>query len=821
MLNYDDFHHTLTNNFMFLDVVLPLPLRQPYTYIVTKEESKIIKPGTRVIVPFGKRKKYTAVSLLVHNNCPQAYEPKQIEGILDESPILTPIQISFLKWISDYYITPLGIVLKAALPSTMFLQSETEVTVNKYLNSNNILSKKAKQILYSLKPGETYSIKALQKNYSSKNIFPVIKELNEKNFLIISEEIYEKYKSKKIYVLSLNKKIKSVDKVLISLKNKHHQYLTLSNFLKETNPVMLSKFKKLKDVSESSISTLIKKEILVKNTLDIERVSAKKTSDIKVYSLSVEQNNAYKSIKNHWKNKNVVLLHGVTGSGKTEIYMKLIKDVIKSGKQVLYLVPEISLTTQLTSRLRKFFGTTMAVYHSRYTKNERTEIWYKVISNDTKTKLVVGARSAVFLPFVKLGLVIVDEPHERSYKQYDAAPRYNARDCAIFLSKLNGSKVLLGTATPNVESYLNAENEKYGLTTLSKRYQNAKLPDISFVNLKTAYKNQQMHGFLSYELINSIEFALNKSKQIILFQNRRGYSSYVECNNCGSVPKCDRCDVSFTYHSENNQLKCHYCGNNKKFNNICEACGSIGQSNHGLGTQQLEEEIKILFPKAKVKRMDLDTTRNKNSHQNIINSFAQKKVDILIGTQMIAKGLDFNNVTLVGVISADSFLNFPDFRSNERTFQILTQVSGRAGRNGDASKVLIQTFNPSHTVLKNIGDNDYLSFYENEINQRKQFFYPPYSRLIKIELKCKNMSTLSDASKWIKKGIDQRFTHVLGPVSPIVPRIRSFYLMNIIIKVSPKKSLKKSKFILLDLIKSFEKISIFKPVIINIDIDPN
>ena len=500
--------------------------------------------------------------------------------------------------------------------------------------------------------------------------------------------------------------------------------------------------------------------------------------------------------------------------------MHLINQQLAKAKQVLFLVPEIGLTTQLMQRLHTYFGKQLEVYHSRYSPQERTETWNKVLANKQEARLILGARSAVLLPFQNLGLVVVDESHEMSYKQYEASPRYHARDAAMVLSRMHQAKVILGSATPTIEIYAHAKSGKYGLVSMTTRYRDAQMPEISYVDLCDAYRKKQMNGHLAQPLIQAIEETLLSNKQVLLFQNRRGYASFVECRQCAHVPQCPSCDVSLTYHQVSKDLRCHYCGYTEKYTPACKACGTLAPQTQGLGTQQLEEEVQALFPSARISRMDLDTTRKKHAHRKLINAFSRQEIDILIGTQMITKGLDFKLVTLVGVLSADNFLNFPDFRAHERAFQVLTQVAGRAGRLGDKSKVLIQTYQPQHPVLGFISNYDYASFYQKQIKQRQQFGYPPYVRMIRIVLKHKNMSKLITAGEWLKKGLLARFSHVLGPVAPAVGRVRNYYILHILIKLPLDTSQSAAKKRLSNLLQSFGMVGAFSQVNASVNVDP-
>jgi len=642
-------------------------------------------------------------------------------------------------------------------------------------------------------------------------------------YVSLKEEVYAKYTRKQQTELILHPNLKGDDAlktVMDQLAVKPKQYKTLLTFLQQKAPVVMSEFSKMETVSPSSLKTLIRNEVLTKFQRVMDRLPPKLTSDDPLMPLSDPQGEAKLAIETHWKTKDIVLLHGITGSGKTEVYMHLIAQQLAKGKQVLVLVPEIGLTTQLMQRLHTFFGKQLVVYHSRYSPQERTETWNKILANKEEARLVLGARSAVLLPFQNLGLVVVDESHEMSYKQFEASPRYHALDAAMVLSRMHQAKVVFGSATPTVESYAHAQSGKYGLVSMTARYRDAQMPVISYVDLSEAYRKKQMSGNLAQPLIQAMEETLISGKQILLFQNRRGYASFVECRQCAHVPQCLSCDVSLTYHQFSKELRCHYCGYTEPYTQACKACGTLAHQSQGLGTQQLEEEVQALFPSARISRMDLDTTRKKHAHQKLINAFSRQEIDILIGTQMITKGLDFKQVTLVGVLSADNFLHFTDLRAHERAFQVLTQVAGRAGRLGDESKVLIQTFQPQHPVLSFVSNYDYASFYELQIRQREQFGYPPYMRMMRVELKHKNMSTLITASAWLKKGLVVRFSHVLGPVAPAVGRVRNYYILHLLIKLHLDASQSAAKKRLSDLLKSFGMVGAFNQVNTSIDVDP-
>jgi primosomal protein N' (replication factor Y) len=800
-----------------------LPLKETFTYVITPAEADVIKPGMRIIVPFGKRKKYTAIAWRTHQVPPKTYAPKQIESIIDTQAVLQSMQLAFLHWIAEYYQSPIGLVLRTAMPSLMLLESETEIITHDWQQLPNTLSKNTILLLEQLQTNSSYSVAHIQQLIAVKNPYVILKELVAEGFVSLKEEVYAKYAPKQQTEVMLHPNVKGEDalrQVMDELAAKPKQYKTLLTFLQQKAPVIMSEFSKIETVSPSSLNTLIKNEVLSKYQRIMDRLPKKLTPDIPLKPLSDHQLEAKSAIETQWQTKEIVLLHGITGSGKTEVYMHLIAHQLAMGKQVLFLVPEIGLTTQLMQRLHAFFGKQLVVYHSGYSPQERTETWNKILANKHEARLVLGARSAVLLPFQNLGLVVVDESHETSYKQYDAAPRYHARDAAMVLAQMHHAKVLLGTATPSIETYRHASTGKYGLVSLTERFQNAQMPEIHFVDLAEAHRKKQMNGHFTQSLVQAIDDTLQAKKQVLLFQNRRGYASFVECSQCAHVPQCPSCDVSLNYHQVTNELRCHYCGYSEKYAAACAACGTVSPQTQGLGTQRLEEEIQQLFPSARVGRMDLDTTRKKHAHQKLITAFAHGEIDILIGTQMVTKGLDFEHVTLVGVMSADNFLHFPDFRAHERAFQVLTQVAGRAGRFGDKSKVLVQTFQPSHPVLKFVQQYNYASFFEQQIEQRQQFGYPPFMRIIRIELRHKNMSSLMDASSWLKQGLQERFSYVLGPAPPLVGRQRNYYILHMLIKLPIDASSSAAKTRLGALLHSFAQVGAFKQVKVSIDVDP-
>jgi len=817
------------NSSYFIDVILPIPIEKQFTYAITKAESGFLKTGMRVAVPFGKRKIYTALVLSIHQNAPEAYEAKEIHQILDEQPIVNEFQITLWQWMANYYMCTLGDILRAALPSAFLLESETNIILNKDEEIDDLQLKDDEFLVYeALQHQSSLKIEDISNILGKKNVFPVIKRLLEKSVINVEEELYEKYRPKLIRYVKLND-IYSVEDALnelmetLSRAPKQRQIILSLFMLKSTSkkPIKVSDVLEKSKASSAQIKALIGKEILEEYYLKTDRVSFEKDEISESKTLNKYQENTLNDIAKSFENQSVNLLHGVTSSGKTEIYVKLIEDVLKQEKQVLYLVPEIALTSQLVNRLSAYFGNQIAVYHSRYSLNERVEVWNQVLHNSDKAKVILGARSSVFLPFSDLGLIIVDEEHEQSYKQFDPAPRYHARDTAIVLANLFKAKTLLGSATPSIESYYNAVKEKkYGFTELHTRFNDVLMPEIELVDIKDKQKRKRVQGHFSDRLIEEMTEALDNYNQIILFQNRRGFSPIIECNTCGHSPQCSNCDVSLTYHQYKNQLRCHYCGYAIAMPKNCVACGSSELDNKGFGTEQIEEEVKTLFPKVRVARMDLDTTRGKYSYERIIHSFEQHEVDVLVGTQMVTKGLDFRNVKLVGIMNADSLLNFPDFRAHERSFQLMQQVAGRAGRTDVRGKVLIQTYNPYHKILQQVSTNDYLGMFYEQLDERHNYKYPPIYRLIKITLKHRDYNKVNDGAEWMAKSFRQVFKqHVLGPEFPPISRIRNQYHKNILIKIPQNQSLSKTKEAILKIKNSFLSIKDFRPikVILNVD----
>ncbi|CAI8323022.1 MAG: primosomal protein N' [Flavobacteriales bacterium] len=810
----------------YADVILPLPLKGTFTYHITKKQKESLDIGFRVAVSFGKRKVYTGIIKKVHNTKPELYETKPIEFIYDEEALVTELQIDFWSWISRYYFTPIGDVLKAAIPSTFLLESDT-VIIKKEVDKNTIEQMSGDEFLiYEALDFKNLKINEVSDIVDKKNTYTIIQKMILKDLVELNFEINEKYKPKLVSVVYVNKEFTDNMSNNDFLEKLHQSPKQKEILLQIISKINLKKYIAVKDLkktlnfSDSSLKSLQEKGFILIKKVKIDRITYDDNYSLKINDLSENQKKVLNQIQNQLEEKEVILLDGVTSSGKTEIYIKIIESYIENNEQVLYLLPEISLTTQIIQKLKSNFGDKISVFHSKYSLNERTEVWKKIKNNDKKSRLIVGARSSIFLPFNNLGLIVVDEEHETSYKQQEPSPRYNARDSAIFLSKLNNSKVILGSATPSIESTFNAKNKKYGYVKLNERYGNVKMPNVLPIDMKSEIKHEFSPVF-SLKLVHEIKKTLKEGKQVILFRNRRGYSPQWLCDSCGNAIMCDNCDVSLTYHTSSNTLKCHYCGFSSKAEKKCSTCGFDSMSFKGDGTQQIEEIVNEIFQNVRIGRMDWDSTRGKWSFEKIINSFANHEIDILIGTQMVTKGLDFKNVSLVGVLNTDHFLNFPDFRAHEKAFQILTQVAGRSGRSGEQGKVFLQTYQPDHPIIKNVINNEYDKMYNNQLTERKDYKYPPFVRIIRITIKDKSYDKLNNASEWLNRVIRDNFKGiVLGPVYPEIARIKNKYNKEFLIKLKNLNELNKFRSTFQSIHKSFDSISKFRSVRIVVDVDP-
>ena len=826
----------MSNLPQFADVILPLPIQNLFTYKVDKEQSGRIKPGLRVTVQFGKRKLYTALVRRVHNIKPVEYDVKSILSILDDIPLVNEIQLKFWEWIAEYYMCSPGEVFKAALPTGLKLESETKVFPVSDYDENIMLNETEELVLNALQKQKVLNIKGIMSLTDKRDVMPTLKSMLDKGIIFLEEKLKEGYKPKLRTYVRLSQGVSNeneLNKTLTLLEKAPRQleliisYLSLSKLYDKNPADEVDKLLLLKSTgtASSTLNLLVKKGVLETYEKEVSRFSGEQGTQKAPCKLNTHQKKTLSQIENGFLNKDVILFHGVTSSGKTEIYIHLINEQIKKGRQVLYLLPEIALTAQIVNRLKNIFGEKVAVYHSKFSDNERVEIWENIIGKTThgqqQYKVILGARSSLYLPFDKLELIIVDEEHENTYKQSDSAPRYHARDAVIMLARFHGAKVLLGTATPSIESFYNTKTGKYGLVELKIRYLELDMPEIKVVDVRKARLKKQMQSFFSPLLLSSVEKALENKEQVILFQNRRGFSPYIECGVCGWIPFCKHCDVSLTYHKHINKINCHYCGYSVKIPESCNNCGSKPMLTQGFGTEKIEDEIHIFFPQAKVKRMDLDSTRTKKSYEQIISGFESGNIDILIGTQMITKGLDFNNVRIVGILNADNMLNFPDFRSYERSYQLMAQVSGRAGRKGDRGLVIIQTSDPGNIIIQNVEKNDYQSMFNNQLKERKRFKYPPFYRLIEITLKHKRKQILNDASNYLANNLRKTFSEgILGPEPPIINKIQDWHLKKILFKRDKEKSITRSKKIIRDLIDKLLAMDEFKSLQIITDVDP-
>ena len=816
----------------YVDVIVPLPIASQYTYSLPAELEDGVQEGCRVVVSFGRKKFYTAIVTKVHYAAPEGYETKDIEEVLDETPVLLERQFQFWEWLASYYLCTLGDVYKAAMPSGMKLESETVVVYNDEFEASCPLGDSEQRLLDILSTDKEQCVNQLQRAMGVKNILPIVKRLLDKEAIFVKEDLKRNYKPRKEArvrlanreldepgMMTLFDELSRAKKQLAVLM----KYVELSGwagrgeYLKEvTKKTLLEKA----GATTTIFNGLVDKGIFEIYYQEIGRLDKSEVVTQEINALNTPQQEAFRGIMDHFREKNVCLLHGVTSSGKTEVYIHLIQEALKAGKQVLYLLPEIALTTQITERLKRVFGKRLGVYHSKFPDAERVEIWKKQLGEE-EYDVILGVRSSIFLPFKRLGLVIVDEEHENTYKQQDPAPRYHARSSAIMLASMYGAKVLLGTATPSVESYFNATTGKYGLVELKERYQDIQLPHIEKVDIKELAHRKRMQGPFSPMLVKETHDALERKEQVILFQNRRGFAPMMECRTCGWVPKCKNCDVSLTYHKGLNQLTCHYCGCTYQVPRSCPACGGVELMNRGFDTERIEDDIKLIFPEARVARMDLDTTRTRSAYERIIADFEQGKTDILIGTQMVSKGLDFQHVSVVGILNADTMLNYPDFRSYERAFQLMAQVAGRAGRKNKRGLVILQTNSPDLPVIQQVMRNDYEQLYYDQLAERQMFRYPPYYRLIYVYLKHRKESVLDMAADamaaMLRSGLGNR---VLGPDKPPIARIQTLYIKKMIVKVEQNASMAKVRDYLLAVQQNIIEDERFRSLIVYYDVDP-
>ncbi|MFN8259222.1 MAG: primosomal protein N' [Bacteroidales bacterium] len=834
----------MDQNRIIVDLILPLPVSQLYSYFVPESlQNKVLK-GKRAIVQFGRKKIYSALIVDIKYDKQENYELKEIIDIIDDQPIVNSLQLQFWQWMTDYYMCTLGEVFKAALPAGLRLESNTKISYNSFYFENTEndnfkkFTPKESLILDALSKENSLTINEISEILNIKNSLPYIKTLCEKGAVLIEENIDSGFKPKYEKFICLSPEYSSEEKLnglVLKLKKANKQlellykFIEISDYENGYNPVEIARKEVLTKSGSppSALDELIKKGIFNQTEKEISRLYANhQTESKKLISLTNEQETAYQEIRKQFEEKNTVLLHGVTSSGKTELYIKLIQNFISESKQVLYLLPEIALTSQIIERLRKVFGNEIGVYHSKYNDSERVETWLDIVENNKNNnsghfKIILGVRSSIFLPFSNLGLIIVDEEHENTYKQYNPAPRYHARDSALMLARIHNAKTLLGSATPSLESYYNTKTGKYGLVKLNSRYLDLPMPEVIISDVKESRRKKQLKSHYTPVLLQNIAKSLQENKQVILFQNRRGYALYLECLECGQIPKCIHCDVSLTYHRHTNQLLCHYCGYTQTITNECNFCRSVNIRSRGFGTEKIEEELKIFFPDAKIKRMDLDSARGKKAHSKLIYDIENQNVDIIIGTQMISKGLDFENVNLVGILDANQMLSYPDFRSYEKSYQLMAQVGGRAGRKNTRGKVIIQTSTPENHIINYVVRNDYEGMFKNQAMERKQFKYPPFYRLIQITLKHKDKNTLDKASEYfanrLKKNIPQ---NVIGPEYPIVSKTFDHYLKSILVKSENATQSALFKTQILEIERDTLQFSEFKSLQIIYDVDP-
>lgn len=818
---------------MYAEIILPLPLYGTFTYEVPPGAEAGISVGMRVLVQFGRKKFYTGIVESLHNSAPE-YEVKTISAIMDTQPIVRYPQIKVWKWLSDYYLCTVGEVYKTALPTGLKPESETYVTLNSDFEAPDgvKLTERQAMVMMFIEEKKKVRVSEIETALKLKSATHTISQLLEMGIVCVDEKVVEKYRAKREAFVTINAQHNDHDKLheFFDMTRRSRQqektligYLDLSGWLNpkgEPKPVTRTELLKATGCTPGVLRAMVDKGILKVEKRSINRFNITAPHEINTPSLSPAQSETLNEIKRQFKERDTILLHGITGSGKTEIYTHLIASALHDGNQVLYLVPEISLTTQLTDRLRKILGDRLLVYHSKFSDNERADIWKRLLAGN-EPLVVLGARSSVFLPFAHLGLVIVDEEHESSFKQFDPAPRYNGRDTAIVLASMHGAKTLLGSATPSIETYYKATTGKYGLVSLSERFDGSVLPNVDIIDMRDQRKKKINTGMFSAPLISNIRKAVAEGKQAIIFQNRRGFAPIVVCRQCGWTPKCGNCDVSPVYHKSVNMLKCHYCGATAPLPPLCPACGQNSIEIFGYGTERVTEEIHKVFPEQRVSRMDLDTTRNKDAHQEIIEEFARHETDILVGTQMVTKGLDFNDVKVAGVINADTLLNFPDFRSNERAFNMLEQVAGRAGRRREKGEVIIQTTDPTNPVLGFIKKHDYLGFYNSEIKEREKYAYPPFTKVINVYLRNKDSAMAEKAAVKYTLKLKEIFgSRVLGPEKPYISRVALWYIQSIMLKIESGASMVKVKQILR---KIYEEAAIWpemKTTQIYYDVDP-
>jgi len=825
---------------LFADVLLPLPVRGYFTYRIPQELNNEVAPGMRVVVQFGTKKFYTGLVRRVHNKPPQVLSIKYVLSVIDPLPVVNERQFVLWEWMATYYMCAAGEVMNAAMPSAYKLASETRVILDpEYIRDTGVLNDREFQVVEALDIRKILTLTDISRIIGIAKVVPMVKTMIEKGILRVEEEITERYRPRTETCIRLADAFRDeteMNAVMDKLNRRAFKQLqVLMSFINlsrcfsgNEKEVLKQELLKTPGASAAQLDGLIKKGILESYPRNVSRLLH--TDAIAIAEdviLAPNQQQAFDDLKTYLSGNQVVLLKGVTSSGKTEIYIRLINEVIAQGKQVLYLLPEIALTTQIIRRLQKYFGAAVGVYHSRYNESERVEIWNKANlplagqAGQQPYQILLGARSALFLPFTDLGLIIVDEEHDTSYKQNDPAPRYNARDAAAVLGQIHNAPVLLGSATPSIESFFNTQQKKYRYVELNERYGGLQMPEIRIVDIREESKNKRMKSHFSQQLLDAVGTALRAGEQVILFQNRRGFSLRLECDTCHYTPQCVNCDVTLIYHKQINLLKCHYCGYSIQVPSRCPECSSLAIKMKGFGTEKVEEELGVFFPEAVISRMDLDTTRTKYAYQKIIGEFESGKIDILVGTQMVTKGLDFDNVSLVGVLYADGMLSYPDFRAFERSYQLMAQVSGRAGRKNKQGLVMIQTYNPKHPLLQWVVDDNYMAMFTQQIRDRHTFKYPPFYRMLEVSLRHKDYEVLNRAANTLAGMLKPFYGKLLlGPEYPNVARIRNLYIKNIILKMGKGKEAAQLKFETSRQIEKFLELPDFKSVRIQVNVDP-
>ncbi len=820
---------------LFVEVLLPLAVPVAFTYRVPNALNDEVKIGKRVVVQFGKSKIMSGLVIGITETPPDVDDIKYIMDVLDDKPVVNATQLKFWNWIAEYYMCSLGEVMQAALPSAMKLSSESKISMSpEYELDTQALNDYEYLVVEALQIQPKLTISEVSKIIGYKKVMPLIKAMIDKNIIVMEEELDAKYKAKYERFMRLSDTYRDesmLNELMDNLTKRAFKqlelllaYLALGG--NADNDIMAKDVLKKANTNTSILKTMADKGIFKVYERRVSRLkNFKSCNEVDEIVLSDAQQKALNAIKAGFEGKKPVLLHGVTSSGKTEIYIKLIKQTLEEGKQVLYLIPEIALTTQIINRLRRYFGDSVGVYHSRYGTNERVEVWEQVnnftVTNTTSHRIIVGSRSSLFLPYSRLGLVIVDEEHDASFKQIDPAPRYNARDAAVVLAHLHDAHILLGSATPSYESYHNAIAGRYDLVEITERYGGVELPEIILSDMRVERKKKTIREDFGSTLVDAMHQTIEEGNQVILFQNRRGFALRLECDKCHYIPQCINCDVSLIYHKSQNVLRCHYCGYTTSLPTECPNCHNSNIKMYGFGTEKIEEEIKTVVPEAKTLRLDLDTTRTKYDHQSILESFQNKESNVLVGTQMVTKGLDFNSVKLVGILNADGMLSYPDFRAHERSFQLMSQVSGRAGRRGGQGKVVIQTYEPTHTVLQDVLHNDYKALYERQMPMRQQFKYPPFYRIILIRLKHVDLTRLNQAADALARELRPIFRqNLLGPEFPVVTRVRNQFIKQMMIKFKRESNSREIKRVINNTINNFRTNYDFKSVVIQIDVDP-